>query len=98
MCRAGVGAVIVMSPIKEAIGIFTERDLMKRVIHKGQDLSKPIKEFMTPDFQCVQLDDDLAVMPKIMLDNHFRHLPVVDGHDVVGMLSIRDVMCYLIND
>lgn len=96
MAANNVGALIVLSPIREPVGIFTERDLLKRVV--GSDLdpkTTPIRKVMTPKFVCVQMDDDLADLPRIMVQGNFRHLPVVEGRRLVGILSIRDVVRYL---
>ena len=87
-----IGAIVILSPIKEAIGIFTERDLLNRVSSKEKPLSDKVKDHMTPNFVCVQAEDELEGLAKIMIDNNFRHLPVADGHDVVAMLSIRDIV------
>ena len=87
-----IGAVVILSPIKEAIGIFTERDLLNRVASQEKSLGDKIKDHMTPNFVCVQAEDELEGLAKIMIDNNFRHLPVADGHDIVAMLSIRDIV------
>ena len=87
-----IGAIVILSPIKRAIGIFTERDLLNRVSSKEKNLSDKVKDHMTPNFVCVQAEDELEGLAKIMIDNNFRHLPVADGHDVVAMLSIRDIV------
>jgi len=92
MTNHKIGAVVILSPIKEAIGIFTERDLLNRVAFNEKPLSDKIKDHMTPNFVCVQAEDELEGLAKIMIDNNFRHLPVADGHDVVAMLSIRDIV------
>ena len=87
-----IGAVVILSAIKEAIGIFTERDLLNRVVSKDKPHSDKVKDYMTPDFVCVQAADELEGLAKIMIDGNFRHLPVADGHDIVAMLSIRDIV------
>jgi predicted transcriptional regulator len=46
---------------------------------------------MTPDFECVQMDDSLCDIPKIMHDGKFSHIPVVKDHEVVGILSSSEV-------
>jgi CBS domain-containing protein len=98
MTKNKIGGVIVLNAIQDAVGIFTERDLMNRVISGGKGLDVKVKDVMTPDFVCVQLKDSLVDIPKIMLDGGFRHLPVVDGHKVVGILEIRDILNFLISD
>ena len=96
MAKNNIGALVVLSPIQEAIGVFTERDLLKRVAAYGVDMQKTrVSEVMTPKFQCVQAEDELDGLPEIMIRHNFRHLPVVDGHQVIGMLSMRDLLKYL---
>jgi len=92
MTEHKIGAVVILSPIKDAIGIFTERDLLNRVAASEKSYQDKIKDYMTPNFVCVQADDELEGIAKIMIDNNFRHLPVADGHDIVAMLSIRDIV------
>lgn len=95
MSSSGIGAVIVLSPIKEAMGIFTERDLLNRVVSKELPMDTKIKDVMTPDFNCLQIDDELMDIPKIMLEGDFRNLPVVKGHEVIGMVTIKEIMEFL---
>lgn len=97
MTQNNIGAVVILSPILDAIGIFTERDLMNRVISKGVDLNKAVLEVMTHRFECVQMDDEMTELPNIMMNGNFRHLPVVDGRKVVGMISIRDIVRVLLS-
>ncbi|MEE2742453.1 MAG: CBS domain-containing protein [Bdellovibrionota bacterium] len=92
MTEHKIGAVVILSPIKDAIGIFTERDLLNRVASKEKPYGDKVRDYMTPNFVCVQAEDELEGIAKIMIDNNFRHLPVADGHDVVAMLSIRDIV------
>jgi signal-transduction protein with cAMP-binding, CBS, and nucleotidyltransferase domain len=91
-----IGAVIVLSPIKEAMGIFTERDLLNRVVSKELSMDTKVKDVMTPNFDCLQLEDQLKDIPKIMLDGNFRNLPVVNGHEVIGLVTIKEIMEFLI--
>ena len=92
MTEHKIGAVVILSPIKDAIGIFTERELLNRVAAKENPYGDKVRDYMTPNFVCVQAEDELEGIAKIMIDNNFRHLPVADGHDVVAMLSIRDIV------
>lgn len=96
MAEYNIGAVIVMSAIRDPMGIFTERDLLKRVVAHGLDPRKtPISQVMTPKFVCVQTADELEGLAEIMVQGNFRHLPVVDGRKLIGILSIRDVLKFL---
>lgn len=98
MSKNKIGAVIVMSAILEAVGIFTERDLLNKIVSQKKSLDTKVKDVMTPDFDCLQLDDYLYDVPKIMVDGNYRHLPVVNGHEVVGIISVKDLLQYLIKE
>jgi len=95
MAHYNIGAVVVLSAIQEPIGIFTERDLLKRVVAHKEDLSTPVSKVMTPKFICVQAEDELGDIPILMVNGNFRHLPVVDGRKLIGILSVRDVLRHL---
>ena len=96
MSQHNIGALIVMNAIREPAGIFTERDLLKRVVaHDLDPKTTQISKVMTPKFVCVQTSDELKDLPELMIQGNFRHLPVVEGRKLVGMLSIRDIVKYL---
>jgi CBS domain-containing protein len=88
-----VGAVAVTNDDK-LHGIFTERDLMIRVVLEGKDPKKTsVADVMTP--KCISARKDMAMGEALMImdENHFRHLPVIDEKDkVLGLLSIRDLL------
>lgn len=85
-----VGSALVMEDDK-LLGIFTERDIVRAL---GQDFGaaeRPVSEWMTPDPVTVPPDTPASDALKAMLDAGFRHLPVVEGERVVGVVSIRDL-------
>lgn len=88
-----VGAVAVTNGGKLA-GIFTERDLMNRVVLKGADpKTTPVESVMTANCVSAKKDMSMGDALKVMTDHHFRHLPVIDDEDrVLGLLSIRDLL------
>ncbi len=97
MKKNKIGYVIVMSPIFDALGIFTERDLLNKVVAEGLDIKKTkVCDVMTPHFECVQLEDSLYEIPKLMLKKKYRQIPVVSGHRVVGILTMKDLLKFLI--
>lgn len=98
MAQHNIGAVVIINAIKDPVGIFTERDLLKRVVAPGLDTkSTAVSKAMTPKFVCVQVNDDLDELADIMIQGNFRHLPVVNGSKLVGIVSLRDVVKYLSN-
>ena len=89
MSQHNVGSLVVSEHGKIA-GIFTERDLMRRVIGHGIDPKKiPLGEVMTRKVEIVQASDNAILLLEKMCDNNFRHLPVLDGEKLVGMISLK---------
>jgi CBS domain-containing protein len=96
MAARGVGAVVVLEG--EAIAaILTERDVMK-VVAAGQDGSAPVAEWMTRHPETVEPEDSTDHAASLMIHGGFRHLPVVAGGQVVGIVSIRDLMKVALDD
>jgi CBS domain-containing protein len=90
MVAASVGSAIVMQGSFLA-GIITERDVL-RAAASGQDLrNSQVAEWMTPDPQSVSPDASPEEAAQIMLLNGFRHLPVVAGRDLCGVVTLRDL-------
>jgi CBS domain-containing protein len=87
-----VGAAVVLDPDGEGPGILTERDVLDAVA-KGQDLDVEVAgDHLTPDAVTATPDWDLGQAAAAMLRGGFRHLVVCDGDDVVGVLSVRDIV------
>jgi CBS domain-containing protein len=91
MTQKNVGAVIVKD-FGRLIGILTERDMLRAMAARVHTSDARVRQFMTADPITVAPDTDLEDAAQIMLDNGFRHLPVVDGSTVVGIVSLRRVL------
>lgn len=96
MNDAHVGCVLVIEGDR-LIGIFTERDLMKKVV--GQlDLDSPIGKIMTPNPETVGIDDGIAYALNKMHTGGYRHIPVLDRQGrPVGVASMRDVVRFIVS-
>ena len=95
MCAKHIGALLVANA-RIPLGIFSERDLMVRVILARRDpATTPVAEVMTTDVACVSPDTRAREAMAIMTDRRCRHLPVVSGGEVVGMLSIGDLVRWM---
>jgi CBS domain-containing protein len=90
MVERDVGAVIVMKGDALA-GILTERDVLRAVAAGIQD-DTVVSDWMTRDPETMAPDDTTQHAAVLMIHGGFRHLPLVEGDEVVGMLSIRDLM------
>ena len=90
MVAAGVGSAVVMQGSFLA-GIVTERDVL-RAAASGEDLrDSAVSDWMTADPQSASPDSSPEEAAQIMLLNGFRHLPVVDGRSVCGVVTLRDL-------
>jgi CBS domain-containing protein len=90
MVAASAGSAVVMQG-RFLAGILTERDVL-RAAASGEDLaSAPVSAWMTPDPQAASPETPVTDAAQIMLLNGFRHLPVVDGRVVCGVVSLRDL-------
>ena len=80
-------------------GIFTERDYARKVVLKGKSSKETmIKEIMTANPISVSLNSTIDQCMELMTDKHFRHLPIVENNEVKGMVSIGDVVKFIIAD
>jgi CBS domain-containing protein len=90
MVDRDVGAVLVMDG-SELAGILTERDVL-RAVAAGIEDKTVVSDWMTRDPDTMAPDDTTQQAAVLMIHGGFRHLPLMEGSDVVGMLSIRDLM------
>lgn len=92
MAEHSVGALLVMKGAALE-GIVSERDYARKVILRGRSSSDtPVGDIMTSPVLTVSLDDTVQRCMQLMTDKRVRHLPVVDGGRVVGMVSIGDLV------
>jgi CBS domain-containing protein len=96
MADRNVGAVLVIEDGRLA-GIMTERDIM-RAVARGLGDGAVVGECMTADPETIAPDDTIEHAAVLMIHGGYRHLPVVDGGDVVGVLSIRDLVQVVVED
>ena len=97
MERRGVGSAVV-SDFGRVIGILTERDLLRAVAGRTHSSQARVREWMTKDPVTASATMPAEEAARIMLDQGFRHLPVVEGERAVGMVSIRDVARWSVGD
>jgi CBS domain-containing protein len=92
MCEAGVGAIVVLDG-DSLVGIFSERDLMTRVIVARRDPAQtPVSAVMTRDVVTAEMDDRVDACEDKMRRASCRHLPVLSKGRVIGMISMRDLL------
>ncbi|MFN2135918.1 MAG: CBS domain-containing protein [Candidatus Promineifilaceae bacterium] len=87
-----IGALVVTDELEHLVGILSERDIVRRAARQADVASVPVGEVMTRDVVVGVPQDDLMSVAHTMTERHFRHLPIVDGRRVIGMVSIGDVL------
>jgi CBS domain-containing protein len=94
MVDRNIGAVPVLRD-GVLVGIFSERDLMRRVVVEGRDSrTTRVEEVMTEDPLTVSPDETLENCLLLMRRHGFRHLPVCDGKQLRGIVSLRDILLH----
>ena len=92
MAARKVGAAVVLDPDADGPGILTERDVLEAVAG-NQDLDTELAcDHLTPDAVAGEPDWDLDRAARAMVAGGFRHLVICEGADVVGVLSVRDIV------
>jgi len=92
MMEHNIGAIAVLRN-GELVGIFTERDVMNRVVAVGRTPgTTTVAEVMTANPRAVPVDETIEECVYIMREFGFRHLPIVDGKELKGLVSLRDVL------
>ena len=93
-----IGSLLVMEGDR-LVGIFTERDVLVRVIAGPYDPdTTPVREVMTRKVMTVTRDTSVGAAMQLMTNNRWRHLPIVDDGKVIGVVSIGDLTWWLVRD
>lgn len=96
MNRHRIGSILVKADGK-VVGIFTERDVLTRVVSSGRDpKATTIHEVMTADYQWITRDTSVEDAMQLITDKRVRHLPVLENDEAVGLLSIGDITRWLL--
>ena len=92
LAEKDIGALIVIKDDKP-VGIFTERDYARNVYLKGKSsLDTAVRDVMVAPVICVKPDQTVDECMALMTAKRFRHLPIMDGDELVGMVSIGDLV------
>ena len=98
MVEHNIGAVPVLRD-SQLVGIFSERDLMSRVVVQGKDAAHTlVRDVMTEDPLTLQPTDDLQTCMTLMRRHGFRHLPICEERVLKGVVSLRDILLHDLNE
>lgn len=93
-----VGALLVLDDGK-LVGLFSERDYARKLALMGRSSrTTAIRDVMTADLICVRPSDTMESCMELMTDKHIRHLPVLENGELIGMISIGDLVKNIIED
>lgn len=99
LTRERIGVIVVTTPEQAVAGILSERDIVRGLAGGGDDcLQRPISEFMTSDVVCCAPGQSLEDLMRVMTDRRIRHLPVLEGGQLAGIISIGDVVKYRLGE
>ncbi|MEP6634473.1 MAG: CBS domain-containing protein, partial [Luteimonas sp.] len=98
MAEKRIGAVLVMQEGR-LVGILSERDYARKIVLEGRSSKDtPVRDIMTAQVIGVGLQDDLQRCMQVVTENRIRHLPVLDGDAVLGVISIGDLVKAVIEE
>ena len=98
MMKENISALLIVEN-DQLEGIFTERDYARKIILKGKSSKETdINEVMTANTITVKPDDSIDHCMKIMTEKHIRHLPVLANNKIIGMISIGDLVRFIIEE
>jgi CBS domain-containing protein len=98
LAEKNIGALLVMHKEK-VVGIFSERDYARKIVLKGESSrTTTVKDVMTSGVITVTPEQSIGECMNLMTDKHVRHLPVVEKGNLIGLISIGDVVKAIISD
>jgi len=92
LAKHNIGALVVVNAAGMPVGIVSERDIVREAARNEQVFGRAMSEIMTRDVITGVPEDDLASVANLMTEKRIRHLPVVTGGKLIGIISIGDVV------
>jgi CBS domain-containing protein len=94
-----IGALLVLDPDRRVVGIVSERDIVRVLAERGAGvLAEPLSQIMTRKVVTCSQSDTVGVLMEQMTTGKFRHIPVVEQDQVIGVVSIGDVVKYRLQE
>ena len=98
MAEKNIGALPVLSADRRLAGIFTERDYTRKVALQGKSSRETrVSEIISTELVTVSADDSVEDCMRLMTENRVRHLPVMEGKNLIGIISIGDLVNWIIS-
>lgn len=98
MADKDIGALLVIDRV-DLVGVISERDYARKVILRGKSsMDTPVRDIMTPKVITVQIDQRIEECMELMTEKRIRHLPVYEAENLVGVISIGDVVKAIITN
>ena len=93
MCENHIGCIPVCDDSKKVVGLVTDRDILLRTVGCGKEIKNtPVSDIMTCNVDCCSPETDVCDAEKVMSQNQIRRLPVIQNGQVVGMLTLGDLV------
>ena len=92
LAEYNIGALVVLNETGQVVGIISERDIIRKSARQADAFSRPVGEVMTKDVITGLTNDDLVSVMHTMTEKRFRHLPIVEQGELVGIISIGDIV------
>jgi CBS domain-containing protein len=89
------GGCVIVCEGEQVVGIFTERDLLNRVIGQDVDLNGPVRDWMSTTVETLQPEATIGDAVRVMNDKGYRNIPLIEAGRLVGSISVFDVITYL---
>jgi CBS domain-containing protein len=89
------GGCVIVSDDGRVAGIFTERDLLAKILGENVDLETPIKEWMQPSVETLSPEATIGDAVRLMNEKSFRNIPLVQNGELKGSISVFDIITYL---
>ncbi len=95
MAEKNVTGLPVVNEDQSLAGVITEKDVL-RLLYDSEDLPGTVEEFMTTDVTCFDQEDSLIDIVDSLINNHFRRVPILDEDRLVGIISRKDIIAYIL--
>ena len=89
--------VCILDDNRQLLGIITERDILKQIASSSIDETAPATTIMATDYQTIQCKENIAGIARKLYKTTFMHLPIYDNNELVGIVSARDFIHYLVD-